>query len=168
MTHKTKRTLVFIYIAVTALSLSLCIGRGWRLGMLGFSWAEVMSIIVWAFGQDAVGWGWIVVHLPGSLLALAYIAAPICSCVRVYWPFKALLGIKALLLLGLAMMESGWQSALVVLLHAALFVLTMVFFGREESENTPETEIDDRAVQLNRLQMLQDLYKPGDGFANRC
>lgn len=139
MTHKTKRTLVFIYIALTALSLSFCIG-----------------------------YGWVIAHLPGILLALGFVAAPICGCFRVYWPFKALLGIKALLLLGLAMMESGWQSALVVLLHGALFVLTMVFFGHEAPENTPEAEIDDRAVRANRLYLLQGLQKPGDGFANRC
>jgi len=167
MTHKTKRTLVFIYIAVTALSLGLCIDRGWRLGLLGFSWAEVASIILWATGQDAVGYGWAIAHLPGILLALGFVAALICGCFRVYGPFKALLGIKALLLFGLAMIVPGWLSLLVALLHAALFVLTMVFFGRE-APNAQEADIDNQAVQLNRLQMLQDMHKPGDGFANRC
>lgn len=168
MTHKTKRTLVFIYIAVTALSLGLCIDRGWRLGLLGFSWAEVASIILWATGQDAVGYGWAIAHLPGILLALGFVAAPICGCFRVYWPFKALLGIKALLLFGLAMIVPGWLSLLVALLHAALFVLTMVFFGREVPENATEAEIDDQAARANRLYLLQKLRKPGDGFANRC
>lgn len=62
-------------------------------------------------------------------------------------------------------MWSGWQSVLVVLLHAALIVLTMVCFGREVPKNAQEAEFDNQAVQLNRLQMLQDMHKPGDGFA---
>lgn len=154
MKHRTKRWLILLYTALTLASVALCLAGLYPMVTLTLAWPEVLTLIFLAGEGDLTTLG-MIIKCVLCVAMLLHVAAPVCGFFRIYWPFKALLCVKAVLNVAVAMLLMGWYSGLLVLLHGMLFVLTMIFFRRSDSEDTPDPEIAGGIPGDVRLHPLQ-------------
>ena len=141
MKLRTKRRLILLYMALTIAGVACCVNwLAWAEVTFGFVWPEIMALafILNVEELTARGVAMACASVAGLLL---HLAAPVCGCLRVYWPFKVLLCVKAVLSLAAFLLVPAWYTGLFLLLHGALFVLTMLFFDRNVPEDAPEVEI---------------------------
>lgn len=141
MKHRTKRRLILLYTALTIAGVACCVNLlAWAEVPFGFVWPEIMALAFILNPEELTTPGYVIACVSGAGLLL-HLAAPVCGCLRVYWPFKVLLCIKAVLSLTAFLLVPGWYSGLFLMLHASVFMLTMIFFDRSIPETAPEVEI---------------------------
>ena len=141
MKHRTKRRLILLYTVLTVASVVCVVNlSAWAEIIFGFVWPEIMALALILSLEESTAMGVVIACASGAGLLL-HLAAPVCGCLRVYWPFRVLLGVKAMLSLVLFLLVRWWYAGLFLLLHGALFVLTMIFFGRSVPDNAPDAEI---------------------------
>lgn len=163
MKHRTKQWLILMYTLLMLASVALCLAGLYPMVTLSLAWPEVLTLAFLAGEGDLTTLGMII---NGTLFAamLLHVAAPVCGFFRIYWPFKALLGVKAVLNVAVGMLLMGWYSGLLVLLHGTLFVLAMIFFRREGVDAAADGEHGDPAPEEKRLVPSPGLRMPGSGF----
>ena len=140
MKHRTKQWLILLYTVLTLAGTALCLAGLYPMVALSLAWPEVLTLAFLAGEGDLTTLGMIIKCVLCAAMLL-HLAAPVCGCLRVYWPFKVLLCVKAVLSLAAFLLVPGWYSGLFLLLHASVFVLTMLFFDRSIPEDAPEVEI---------------------------
>lgn len=167
MKHSTKRTLVFLYMTLTAIGLALFFTAKDPFGG-GIAAPEAILILFWAVSGDAAGAAAVLRDALAIAVILLEASAPLCTCFRLYWPFHALLGAKALFA-GAAVLLSSGEGYLVVLflLHTALFMLALMLFRRKAPEDAPDVEIAVTMPVENCPRPSQGLHMPGSGFPDR-
>lgn len=167
MKHGTKRTLVFLYMALTAIGLALFFTAKDPFGG-GIAAPEAILILFWAVSGDAAGAAAVLREALAIAVILLEASAPVCACFRLYWPFHVLLGAKALFA-GAAVLLSSGEGYLVVLflLHAALFILALMLFRRKAPEDAPDVEIAVTTPVESCPRPSQGLHMPGSSFPDR-
>lgn len=166
MKHRTKRSLILLYTVLTLAGTALCLAGLYPMVTLTLVWPEVLTLAFLAGEWDLTALG-IIIRCVLCAAMLLHAAAPVCGFFRIYWPFKALLCVKAALNVALAMILPWWYDALLVLLHGTLFVLTMIFFRREGMDTAADGEHGDPAPEEKRLVPTLGLHTPGSGFPDR-
>ena len=163
MKHRTKQWLILLYTVLTVASTALCLSPWtWNAGLFGLVWPELLAFALIS--------GWEELTVPGVITTcvlaagmLLHLAAPVCGFFRMYWPFKALLGVKAVLSLAAFLLLPGWVFGL-FLLHGGLFVLATIFFRREGIEAASEGEHGEYVPEEKCRIPSTGLRMPGDGF----
>ena len=163
MKHRTKQWLILLYTVLTLASVALCLAGLYPMVTLSLAWPEVLTLAFLAGEGDLTTLGMIIKCVLCAAMLL-HVAAPVCGFFRICWPFKALLGVKAVLNVAVGMLLMGWYSGLLVLLHGTLFVLAMIFFRREGVDAAADGEHGDPAPEEKRLVPSPGLRMPGSGF----
>ena len=167
MKHRTKQWLILLYMVLTVASAALCLSPWtWNAGLFGLVWPELLTITFIAGWEELTVLGVITTCVLAAGLLL-HVAAPVCGFFRICWPFKVLLGVKAVLNVAVGMLLMGWYSGLLVLLHGTLFVLAMIFFRREGVDAAADGEHGEPAPEEKRLVPSPGLRMPGSGFPDR-
>ena len=163
MKHRTKQWLILLYTVLTLASVALSLAGLYPMVTLSLAWPEVLTLAFLAGEGDLTTLGMIIKCVLCAAMLL-HVAAPVCGFFRICWPFKALLGVKAVLNVAGGMLLMGWYSGLLVLLHGTLFVLAMIFFRREGVDAAADGEHGDPAPEEKRLVPSPGLRMPGSGF----
>lgn len=140
MKHRTKQWLILLYTVLTLAGTALCLAGLYPMVALSLAWPEVLTLAFLAGEGDLTTLGMIIKCVLCAAMLL-HVVAPVCGFFRIYWPFKVLLCVKAVLSLAAFLLVPAWYTGLFLLLHGALFVLTMLFFDRSVPEDAPEVEI---------------------------
>lgn len=163
MKQRTKQWLILLYTVLTLASVALTLMPLWPMATMTLAWPEVITLaFIFAEGElTALGMS---VKCALCAAMLLHVVAPVCGFFRIYWPFKVLLGVKAVLNVAAATLPLGWHSGVLVLLNGALFVLAMVFFRREGMETASDGVHGDPVPVEKRLVPSPGLHMPGSGF----
>ena len=166
MKPRTKQWLILLYTVLTLACTALCLAALYPEVTLTLAWPEVLTLAFLVAEGELTTLGMIIkcALCAGMLL---HVAAPVCGFFRIYWPFKALLCVKAVLNLAAATLLPGWSAGWLVLLHGALFVLGMIFFRREGTEAAADGEHGDPVPEETRLIPSPGLRMPGSGYPDR-
>lgn len=133
MKHRTKKRLILLYTVLTVVSVVLCMSELWNVVPFGFAWPEILTLVFMGGDADLTSSG-VIVRCTLFVVMLLHVAAPLCGAYRIYAPFKALLCVKAVLSAAASMLLPGAYSGVLFVVHGALFVLTAIFFRREDAE----------------------------------
>lgn len=167
MKHRTKQWLILLYTVLTLACMVLCRSQLWPEVTLALAWPEVLTLAFLVAEGELTTLGMIIKCVLCAAMLL-HVAAPVCGFFRIYWPFKALLCVKAVLNAAVAMiLPWRWYAALLVLLHWALLVLAMIFFRREGAEAASNGEHGDPVPEEKRLIPSPGLRMPGGGYPDR-
>lgn len=167
MKPRTKQWLILLYTVLTLASVALCLAGLYPEVTLTLAWPEVLTLAFLVAEGELTTLGMITkcALCAGMLL---HVAAPVCGFFRIYWPFKALLCVKAVLNAAIAViLPWQWYAVLLVLLHWALFVLATIFFRREGTEAAADGAHGDPDPEEKRLIPSPGLRMPGSGFPDR-
>ena len=163
MKHRTKQWLILLYTLLMLASVALCLAGLYPMVTLSLAWPEVLTLAFLAGEGDLTTLGMTIKCVLCAAMLL-HVVAPVCGFCRICWPFKVLLGVKAVLNVAVGMLLMGWYSGLLVLLHGTLFVLAMIFFRRERVDAAADGEHGDPAPEEKRLVPSPGLHMPGSGF----
>lgn len=166
MKHRTKLLLILLYTVLTVASVAWCISPMESKLSLLLVWPELLTFVHIAGWEELTALG-VLITCALSTGMLLHAVAPVCGFFRLYWPFKALLGVKATLNLAVFMLLPGVSSGLLLLLHGAPFVLAVIFFRREGTEAASDGTHGDTAPEEKRLVPSPGLHMPGSGFPDR-
>ena len=170
MKHRWKQWLILLYTVLTVACVALTLGRlGYERPFIlpfAFAWPEMIALAFIAGGEELTTPGVITACVMGAAMLL-HVAAPVCGFFRIYWPFKALLCVKAVLNVVAFMLFGKWYVGLTLLLHGTLFILATFFYQREEPEAVPSVENGGPVPVENRPYPSQGMPMPGSGFPDR-
>lgn len=163
MKHRTKQWLILMYTILTVVCTVQSLNGPSPLVPMLLAWPEVLTIVFIVAEGELTTLGMIITCAMCAAMLL-HVAVPVCGFFRIYWPFKALLGVKAVLNLAAATLLPGWSAGWLVLLHGALFVLAMIFFRREGTEAASNGEHGTPVPEEKRLIPSPGMRMPGGGF----
>ena len=163
MKPRTKQWLILLYTVLTLTSVALCLAGLYPMVTLSLAWPEVLTLAFLVAEGELTTLG-MITKCALCAAMLLHVAAPVCGFFRIYWPFKALLCVKAVLNLAAATLLPGWSAGWLVLLHWALFVLATIFIRREGTEAASDGEHGTTVPEETRLILSPGLRMPGSGY----
>ncbi len=163
MKHRWKPWLILLYTVLTLASVALSLTRLWPEVTLALAWPEVLTL-VFILGDGELTTLGMIIKCALCAAMLLHVAAPACGFFRIYWPFKVLLCVKAVLSVAAFMLLPGVYSGVLLVVHGALFVLVTIFFRREGIEAASGGAHGDPVPEEKRLVPSPGLRMPGSGF----